>query len=534
MTSLRWKLAVIFMIITLTAVTATTLYSRYAHLRLASSQASMQELNDLKLLSGEIETILLGVIRTLLALRDFPQLMHYLDAPDEFTRDHARDDIQHFFLSLAKHQSIFNQIRFLDDTGMELVRVNSDGRNSYLVPEEELQYKGHRYYFKESLRLGSDEIYLSPMDLNMERREIERPFVPVMRYSVPIIDREGVRRGAIVINVLGSRILTVVASQQRENSSVSEYYLINEQNYFLFHPDSHKQFGFMFGNDERFDLYEPEFTKWLDQQHVNHHQNNSVKKISKTTGKNVIFSYHRIPLWTNLEKNKPPSSQNTAQKISAAMATDTGLHPTGWFLVSMVEEAALMAGMTRYTPAFILFTFGLFVLYILVAVFVSSRVARPVISLAAAAHKIEGGDLSARAEIYTKDEMGDFGNLFNAMAQQLEISHKSLQQLEAKYRHIFENSKDCIFVADTSCQALDLNVAGRELFGCTAKDQLPIKMPVLYCAADDLSFDLRKIFAVAGYVRDYETVVQRPDHSERFCLMTASVRYDKHDNLYRL
>ena len=121
--------------------------------------------------------------------------------------------------------------------------------------------------------------------------------------------------------------------------------------------------------------------------------------------------------------------------------------------------------------------------------------------------------------------------MFNTMAQQLEISHESLRQSEAKYRHIFENSKDCIFVVDISCQILDLNAAGRELFGYTSKDQLPMKMPLMCCTVDGPSLDLQKIFTASGYVRDHETVVQRPDGSERVCLMTASARYDKHDNL---
>ncbi len=54
------------------------------------------------------------------------------------------------------------------------------------------------------------------MDLNVERDVIERPFVPTIRYATPIIDRQGRKRGIIVINVLGNSLLQGLQRQQSQ------------------------------------------------------------------------------------------------------------------------------------------------------------------------------------------------------------------------------------------------------------------------------------------------------------------------------
>ena len=49
-----------------------------------------------------------------------------------------------------------------------MVRINYETNGSTLVAKEDLQDKKDRLYFTETMKLKSDQIYLSSLDLNME------------------------------------------------------------------------------------------------------------------------------------------------------------------------------------------------------------------------------------------------------------------------------------------------------------------------------------------------------------------------------
>ena len=50
-----------------------------------------------------------------------------------------------------------------------------------------------------SARLG--RVFVSPLDLNIERGEIEVPYKPVIRYATPVFDKENKAKGIVITNV---------------------------------------------------------------------------------------------------------------------------------------------------------------------------------------------------------------------------------------------------------------------------------------------------------------------------------------------
>jgi len=106
---------------------------------------------------------------------------------------------------LSQLVGVYDQVRFIDDRGQERVRVNlGEG----IVPDGQLQNKADRSYFKTASGLKPGQIYLSPLDLNVENGRVELPLKPVMRFALPVFDREGNKRGVLVINLLGSHLLS--------------------------------------------------------------------------------------------------------------------------------------------------------------------------------------------------------------------------------------------------------------------------------------------------------------------------------------
>lgn len=133
-------------------------------------------------------------------------------------------DVQRDFVSFAdKKIDSFDQIRYLNSRGQEIVRINNRGNeHGVIVPDNELQNKADRYYFIESNDLPRGEVYLSPFDLNVERGEIERPLKPMIRYATPVVYNDGNHHGVIVLNFLGDQLLKQL--DWEETQSVATYF----------------------------------------------------------------------------------------------------------------------------------------------------------------------------------------------------------------------------------------------------------------------------------------------------------------------
>lgn len=111
----------------------------------------------------------------LMVLARAPLLRRYLDDGAEAERVRLVEA----FLGLAQEKQSYDQIRLLGEDGMELIRINfADGR-AWEVPRAERQPKGGRYFFKDAIRLARGEIYVSPLDLNIEHGAIELPHKPM-------------------------------------------------------------------------------------------------------------------------------------------------------------------------------------------------------------------------------------------------------------------------------------------------------------------------------------------------------------------
>jgi len=192
LTSLRGKLILIFVVLTVSAVAISSGYARYMQRQFALDRAKERASVDLQLISSDIHSALGWIMRDLLVLRDLPSLQLAINAGNNDQRQAALAAVRKEFLSMAAHHQIFQQIRFLDRTGHEIIRVNARAGKTWLTPVEKLQDKSNRYYFQAAAALKQGQVYISPMDLNIEQGLIERPIMPVIRYATP--DIFGVQR----------------------------------------------------------------------------------------------------------------------------------------------------------------------------------------------------------------------------------------------------------------------------------------------------------------------------------------------------
>lgn len=182
-------------------------------------------------------------IHVLIGDQEFHHLFKYPDDKEGLVKE---------FLSFTESKDLYDQARFLDNDGMEIIRVNRKDNKAYLVPDSELQSKSERYYFINSINLKKGEVYISPFDLNVEQDVIEEPFKPMVRFSSPVFDNEGKKRGLVVLNYLGQKLISdfkIFTAGQ-----LSEVCLVNSEYYWLVGPDPEAEWGFMFEDkkDEKF------------------------------------------------------------------------------------------------------------------------------------------------------------------------------------------------------------------------------------------------------------------------------------------
>lgn len=128
------------------------------------------------------------------------------DYLNEGTRE-QRDRLEDFFQSISTSFHRFDQIRLLSNSGQEKIRINLVDGEGLLVPDDQLQNKTQRYYFKAAQQLPAGQIFVSAMDLNIEHGVIETPYKPTLRFSTQVYDDQGKAKGILVMNYLAKGML---------------------------------------------------------------------------------------------------------------------------------------------------------------------------------------------------------------------------------------------------------------------------------------------------------------------------------------
>ncbi|MGH8746811.1 MAG: cache domain-containing protein, partial [Burkholderiales bacterium] len=175
----------------------------------------------------------------------------------------ARSGVSSDFEAFAKEHPDYDHLRIFDASGREIVLVDRTPTGVHPVPSGGLQRKRHRYYFEAAIRKDRGQVYVSPLDLNVEHGAVERPFKPTMRFATPLYDSRGVKSGVLVLNLLAAPMLREL--RQLDRSSEGQLWLVNRDGYSLLAPGAQDEFGFMFpgNNAKSLAVRAPEMWSWL-------------------------------------------------------------------------------------------------------------------------------------------------------------------------------------------------------------------------------------------------------------------------------
>jgi len=208
------------------------------------------ERDEVRLMSGEALRVglgagtlsrqLEGITRDLNFLANHSALLAAVNAPTPANIAHLAEDLVNF----SRSSGIYDQLRWIDETGMEQVRIDNAGGQGIKVAADKLQNKGQRYFFTDAIKLRPGEIFVSPLDLNIEQNQIEVPHKPMLRVATPVADTQGRKRGIVILNFYGQVMLDAFAASTQDDTDHAM--VLNAEGYRLKSSVSANDWAFMF------------------------------------------------------------------------------------------------------------------------------------------------------------------------------------------------------------------------------------------------------------------------------------------------
>ena len=365
--------------------------------------------------------------------------------------------VETLFDNFSKINQKLYQIRYLDNTGQERVRVDSDGRLTTIVRGKQLQNKRHRYYFQNAINLQPGEVYLSHIDLNMELKEVETPSKPTLRFVTPVFIDGKTPAGMIIFNLLVNTPL-FLHKLIEESEEAGNYLLVHHDGFYIHHPDEAKEWGMM---------------EKLNRSHHNIKQDSPQVAEQILSGKagtvrvSAKESFVYQPIFIQANTNHffvmIKTIKNVAYPVDAATwfeaatkAIDAAL-PISKVAGTQANTVMLemkSAAKRNLIVSVCFFIFVVFIFY-LFTLWAKNNILRPIHKLIDITQQVATGDFSQRVAIRSEDEIGQLGLAFNQMAEDLQRStHQQLeakeQAEEAKEQAEIANKAKSVFLANMS------------------------------------------------------------------------------------
>lgn len=197
------------------------------------------------------------------------------------------------FVNFIQVNPNYAQLRYLNEKGMEIIRVNQQRGERELVDHLELQDKSNRYYFKDAMAMIEDRVYQSVLDLNVEKEEIEVPYKPMVRFVIKVYNKYGKNKGVIVINYDASNMID--SFEKVSANSEGQSYLIDSSGHYLAGHET-LNFAFMLDDASGLNTEEPDDWNRLNEKHLHN-------EISQYYDEHGLHTITEVGLYHNTSHN---------------------------------------------------------------------------------------------------------------------------------------------------------------------------------------------------------------------------------------
>lgn len=366
------------------------------------------ELNaSLDKMAGELTLILNNQKSIANGLSRVPAVRHFANSVMHNQKtsiyDKRASTLEHFFLNYQHSVPSIQALRFIDTSGKSLVKVK-EGKP---VEAKKLDAKNNRHYvadqspkhfFKEAIKSAHQgKVVIS--DFELGQVTFGADFCPSMvRYSVPVRDELDQLQGLLVVNMWGTRLDSAVKSTMSAYPANSFIVEINKNKLrdgiYLYHPDNKKRFANQLNTDFRFSN-EVTADEWKQMQSAE-----SFGSIFHSDGR--MFFYKAISPFQNRD--------------------------TKWLLLIEASGNKIFESVNNMRQSIWMLVGSLVIVSLLLAVWASGRLTRPVHRLAEIIHKFADGERGVRYQGSVNDEVGSAGKAFNYLTTTLEQTEKEREK----------------------------------------------------------------------------------------------------------
>lgn len=391
MKKIKNKLLLVLIIVTLVPAILIGGYSLYSTSKVLRENILASHVNKVSLIQERIESLFSGVDGDLFFLRDSNALHLYLSATESEGSHTQRLLLSNLRSSLKKfsdQKKIYQQVRFLNTDGQEIVRIDRIDGKSKNISDTHLQNKSSRDYFINTVELDKDDQIISPMELNRENGKLTKPIQPIIRYSTPVYDKAGSLSGIIVLNIDASLITNLISKQ---NEPGEKLIFIDPQGFYYYHSgDESKAWG---------------------------------RKQDLGTGENLFKENSGIV--GHLKKVKRPTHVELQDDIIVynPISIQQKEHALGT-LLSIHSKKSLFKPLKDYLMIFLGIGLLALLLALMLAIVLSNSITRPLVKLKESVVNLSQGDMDSPIEVTTKDEIGDVAHAIELLRKSMNILMK--------------------------------------------------------------------------------------------------------------
>ena len=376
-----------------------------------------------------------------------------------------RDELAGIFMARMAVEPDYFQLRLIGvaDKGRELVRVDRRDSRLLRIASADLQQKGDRDYFQDTVALKQSQVYLSRINLNREYGRVSIPHVRTLRAATPLYTEQGRLFGMVIVNLDMGHILDRLTTSTSHDLSV---FIANDRGDYLAHPDHYKTFGFDLGSPQRLQDDMPDLAPAFSQ------PRGFAEMVLDETVQQQSELVHLLKVFFD------------PQQPDRFLA-----------VVQSAPRSAVTAGATRLEQHSVLIGLLLALTGSLIALRFARLLIQPLQQITQASFLVSSGQHHAMLPVGRQDEIGVLSRALLQMLEQIKEREAALSDNQARLKAIVDTVVNGIVTIDERGIIETVNPAVEQMFGYGAEELVGNNVTMLMPRPDADRHD--------GYIKDY-------------------------------